>query len=96
MISLDPYIIDSLMPDLVGHDRMPSAFLVYLYLLRHGRAGRAVTASLSRIATDTGLAKSSVQSAMRNLKRRKLVRSRSASQTAVPEYVVLKPWVRHA
>ena len=28
----DPYLLDSLMPDLVGHDRQPSAFLVYLYL----------------------------------------------------------------
>jgi hypothetical protein len=27
-LPLDAYIIDTLMPDLVGHDRQPSAFLV--------------------------------------------------------------------
>ena len=38
---LDAYIIDTLMPDLVGHDRQPSAFIVYLYLA--DRAARART-----------------------------------------------------
>lgn len=33
-IALDSYVIDVLMPDLVGHDRRPAAFLVYLFLLR--------------------------------------------------------------
>ena len=39
-IAIDPYIVDTLMPDLVGHDRQPSAFLVYLLLWRqtHGAA----------------------------------------------------------
>src|SRR5690349_10544746 len=32
MIGVDDYVIDVLMRDLVGHDRAPSAFLVYLYL----------------------------------------------------------------
>jgi hypothetical protein len=34
-LSLDPYVVDTLLPDLVGHDRQPSAFLVYLFLWRH-------------------------------------------------------------
>ena len=29
-VPLDAYVLDVLMPDLVGHDRRPSAFLVYL------------------------------------------------------------------
>ena len=32
MYSLDPYVIDVLMRDLVGHDRRPASFLVYLLL----------------------------------------------------------------
>ena len=28
------YVLDTLMADLVGHDRQPSAFLVYLHLWR--------------------------------------------------------------
>ena len=40
-ITLDAHVIDSLMPDLVGHDRQPSAFLVYLYLYRHAGANAA-------------------------------------------------------
>ena len=29
---MDDYVFDTLMPDLVGHDRQPSAFIVYLFL----------------------------------------------------------------
>ena len=32
MVALDDYIIDVLMRDLVGHDRRPVAFLVFLWL----------------------------------------------------------------
>lgn len=93
---LDPYVFDTLMPDLVGHDRQPSAFLVYLYLWRHarGRRTRRASASLQQIASDTGLSKSAVQQAIRTLKRRRLVEASQASATAVPEYIVLQPWIR--
>ena len=95
-VALDPYILDSLMPDLVGHDRQPSAFLVYLYLYRHskGRVARSATVSLQQMASDTGLSKSAVQQAIRTLKRRRLVQSRQATATSAPEYVVATPWVR--
>ena len=95
-VTLDAYILDSLMPDLVGHDRQPSAFLVYLYLYRHarGRAARAATASLQQMASDTGLSKSAVQQAIRTLKRRRLVQSRQATPTPAPEYMVAPPGVR--
>ena len=42
-LGLDPYVVDTLMPDLVGHDRRPSAFLVYLYLWGRTHAGRSRT-----------------------------------------------------
>jgi DNA-binding MarR family transcriptional regulator len=95
-VSVDRYIIDSLMPDLVGHDRQPSAFLVYLYLWRRGtgRRQRRSRASLQQIAADTGLSKSAVQHALRTLKRRRLVQSRQTAATSVPEYLVQMPWVR--
>jgi len=95
-VMLDPFILDSLMPDLVGHDRQPSAFLVYLYLYRHarGRRARSATASLQQMASDTGLSKSAVQQAIRTLKRRRLVQARQETPTAAPEYVVATPWVR--
>jgi hypothetical protein len=93
---LDPYLLDSLMPDLVGHDRQPSAFLVYLYLAhRAARArSRAVAVSLQGLAVDTGLSKSAVQRGLRTLARRRLVRIDKASRTAVPSYTVLRPWIR--
>ena len=46
------------------------------------------------IAGDTGLSKSAVQSALRHLNRRKLVRSVRETQTATPEHFVLRPWAR--
>ncbi|QSQ21538.1 helix-turn-helix domain-containing protein [Pyxidicoccus parkwayensis] len=95
-VPLDVYIVETLLPDLVGHDRSPSAFLVYLHLW-HRSAGsreRKVAASLAQVAEDTGLSKSAVQAALRLLKRRKLVKAERASLTAVPVYEVLRPWVR--
>ena len=40
--TIDPYVIDTLMADLVGHDHRPSAFLVYLAILAAAGEGRAV------------------------------------------------------
>jgi DNA-binding MarR family transcriptional regulator len=93
---LDPYIVDVLMRDLTGHDRQPSAFLVYLFLWRRtaGAGTRSVRASHRAIAEATGLSKSAVQAAVRTLLRRRLVQSRREARTATPEYVVLRPWVR--
>ena len=92
----DPYVVDSLMPDLIGHDRQPSAFIVYLYLSHRAarERGHGVAVSLQRLAVDTGLSKSAVQAALRRLVRRRLLRVEKASRTAVPVYLVLRPWVR--
>lgn len=82
---MEAYILDSLMPDLVGHDRRPSAFITYLFLWRQTtRAGKRVQVSLRDIADGTGLSKRTVQEALRVLERRQLVRSWQAHITAVP------------
>jgi len=95
-IELDRYVVDTLMRDLVGHDRAPSAFIVYLWLLRSGPgAGRdRVGASLQTIATATGLSKSAVQAAVRHLARRQLVTARRGRATEAPVYEVHRPWRR--
>lgn len=93
-VRIDRYVLDTLMPDLVLHDHQPSAFLVYLQLSsRAGRGGR-LRVSHQEMAELTGLSKSAVQSAVRSLARRRLIRSTRASSTAVPEYTVLRPWRR--
>ena len=94
-IALDPYVIDVLMRDLVGHDRSPSAFLVYLWLWARTEGGRRRhAASLQTIALETGLSKSSVQNAVRRLARRKLVSASRAGATVAPVYQVHTPWRR--
>jgi hypothetical protein len=95
-ISIDDYVIDTLMRDLVGHDRRPSAFLVYLYLWRASQRngdGR-VQVSLLDIAQDVGLSKRSIQNALGWLAKRKLIRVSREGITAVPVYTVLRPWRR--
>lgn len=95
MKALDPYLTDVLMRDLVGHDRAPSAFLVYLWLWQGSRgAGRErIGASLQTIATRTGLSKSAVQAAVRHLKRRRLLSATRTGPTAAPVYEVHQPWL---
>jgi hypothetical protein len=95
-IGIDEYVFDVLMPDLVGHDRSPSAFLVYLFLwceLFRSEQKR-VPASLKQIAQGTGLSRSAVQSGMRILKRRRLVVVTKSSPTATPRYELQRHWIR--
>lgn len=93
---LDPYVMETLLPDLVGHDRAPSAFLVYLKLWHLGGGpGHKVEISLSTLAVETGLSKSSVQAALRRLTKRGLVTSKRANPTAVPLYLIQAPWRGH-
>jgi hypothetical protein len=95
-LSLEPYVVDVLMRDLVGHDRSPSAYLVYLWLWARTEGGRRRhAASLQTIALETGLSKSSVQNAVRTLRgRRRLIATESPGPTQPPVYEVLKPWIR--
>lgn len=94
-ITVDAYVLDTLMRDLVQHGKKPSAFVVYIHLWNktHG-GGKTVKLSHLKIADATGLSKSSVQSALKMLTRRKLIRTQRATSTAVPEHAVLRPWVR--
>jgi DNA-binding transcriptional MocR family regulator len=93
-IPVDDYVLDVLMRDIVGHDRQPAAYLVYLHL--YGEAARAkwrpVPASLRTLAEATGLSKSAVQSALENLRRRELIVSVSEHSTALPRHRVLRHW----
>ena len=94
IIPIDDYVLDVLMRDIVGHDRQPAAYLVYLHL--YGQAARAkwkpVAASLRTIADGTGLSKSAVQTALDLLRRRELISSVSDHPTALPEHRVLRHW----
>lgn len=95
-LRLDPYVVDTLMPDLVGHDRQPSAFLVYLCLWRRtvGAERDGARIALEELAFATGLSKRAVQYALGRLSRRRLIEVTREGITAVPEYRVLRPWVR--
>jgi DNA-binding transcriptional regulator GbsR (MarR family) len=46
------------------------------------------------MAECTGLSKSAVQTAIRILTGRKLIRAAKPTVTSTPEYRVLKPWLR--
>jgi hypothetical protein len=86
-VRIDPYLVDSLLPDLAGHDHRPSAFLVYLFLW-HAAGGakkKGIACSYQEIAMRTGLAKRTVQLAVAQ-----------ATPTATPVYTVLMPWKRGA
>jgi hypothetical protein len=95
-VLLDTYIVDTLMPDLVGHDRQPSAFLVYLLFWRstHAQGKSSVQVALTDIAECTGLSKRAVQDAIAWLAKRQLIKVARESITAIPTYTVLRPWKR--
>ncbi len=92
-VPVDPYVIDSLMPDLVGHDRRASAFVVYLYLWRRTRgARRPARASHQMIADGTGLSKGAVQAAVRWLSQRRLIEARRSTPTSAPSFTLVCHW----
>jgi hypothetical protein len=95
-VTLDAYLFDCLLPDLVGHDRRPASFVIYLYLYRQAsqQANWSVRLSHQSIATATGLSRSAVQSALAHLQTRQLIASSRAHPTAVPLHRVLRPWLR--
>jgi hypothetical protein len=97
MPNFDDYVVDVLMRDLVGHDRKPASFLVYLWLAaEQARRQGAVQVSYQELAESIGLSKSSAQSAVRWLVRRKLVAASKENVTAVPSYTVRTPWTDSA
>jgi hypothetical protein len=95
-VTLDAYVLDCLLPDLVGHDRRLSSFIIYLYLYRFASQETHWSVRLSHqaIASATGLSRSAVQSALAHLQKRQLIATSRAHSTAVPLHRVLRPWVR--
>ena len=89
--TLDAYVLDALMRDLVGHDHRASAFLVYLALTSDEGAPRL---SHAQLAERTGLSKRSVQNAVLHLVERNLLRVTRRGATDVPRYEPLTPWRR--
>ena len=93
-LPVDDYVLNVLMRDIVGHDRQPAAYLVYLHL--YGQAARArwkpVPSSLRMLAEETGLSKSAVQTALELLRRRQLIETTTDHPTATPEHRVLRHW----
>jgi len=93
-IALDAHVIDALMRDLVGHDRTPAAFIVYLWLWRRtvGADRNVIGISLQDISHATGLSKSAVQAAVKRLKLRRLISASRPGPTLAPSYRVHMPW----
>jgi hypothetical protein len=95
-IVLDTYLLDGLLPDLVGHDRRPASFIIYLYLYRQAleQPNWSVRMSHQSIAIATGLSRSAVQGALAHLQKRQLIATSRPNPTAVPLHRVNRPWLR--
>jgi DNA-binding MarR family transcriptional regulator len=96
VVALDSYVLETLMPDVVGPGRRPSAFIVYLALWQRttGTRHRTVAVSLSDLAEATGLSRRAVQTALKWLIKRRLLTAKHDGATGVPAYTVLRPWAR--
>jgi len=95
-IAIDDYVMDVLLPDLVGHDKSPAGFLVYLVLwtLLFRSERRTIAVSLRGLSSQTGLSKSAVQAGVRLLRRRGLIKVIRTSPTAIPQYELVRHWLR--
>ena len=94
MPSIDAYITDLLMRDLVGHDRRPVSFLVYLWLeMEQQKRKGSVQISYQELAESIGVSKSSAQAAVGWLVRRKLLSAARENATSIPVYHVMRPWI---
>lgn len=69
---------------------------MFLCLLGAAERGNApsVALSLQELAVRTGLAKSSVQAAVRHLKRRDLIDAGVVASTTRPVRRIVRPWLR--
>ena len=95
MTTLDPYVTEVLLRDLVGHDKRPTSFLVYLWLAaEQQRRGTTVQISYQELSESIGVSKSAAQSGIAWLLQRKLLAVTRASVTATPSYTVQTPWQR--
>ena len=92
-LSIDLYVLDTLMGDLVGHDKRPSAYLTFLAIWAAGDGGR-IALSYSELAERTGLSKRAVQDAVAHLAGRELIEVERPGATDTPRYRPLTPWRR--
>ena len=93
-LDIDLYVLDSLMADLVGHDRRPSAYILYLALVRLCAPAGVAGISPQGLARATGLSKTAVQRSVAHLARRGLIESEPMGRTQAPRYRVRRPWRR--
>jgi hypothetical protein len=94
-LTIDTYVVDTLMRDLVGHDRSTAAFLVFLYLWNETDGGtHSFATGYESMAVSIGLSKRTVQNAVALLAGRGLIIIKRAYATALPEYYIRKPWAR--
>jgi hypothetical protein len=89
-LDLDRYVVDVLMPDLVGHDRKPSAFLVYLLV----EALDGAPLGYSGLAERTGLSRRTCQDAIGHLERRGLIAVERRGDNEPARLRPLRPWIR--
>lgn len=92
-IPIDRYVLDTLMRDLIGHDRTPAAFATYLAVVSAGADGR-IALSHQELAWRTGLSKRSVQGAVEHLVGRGLLRRERGAGNEPATLVPLTPWRR--
>lgn len=92
-LAIDRYILDTLMRDLVGHDRRAASYLVYLTILNAAHDG-FTTLSHQQIADRSGLAKRTVQDAILHLASRQLLVVKKRSRTEPAKLRLLTPWMR--
>ena len=90
-LTIDRYVIHTLMRDLVAHDHRPSAFLIYLALLDLADAGRP-SPSHAQLADLCGLSKRAVQDALRHLAQRQLISIERRGRTEPAILRPLAPW----
>ena len=94
-LTVDPYLHDTLLRDLVGHDHSPASFVLYFWMaMQEQQRGMPVQASYAQLADETGLSRSTAQASIAWLLRRKLLAVERANVTATPVYTVLTPWRR--
>ena len=93
MPHIDEYITHVLMRDLVGHDKRPVSFLVYLWLsAEQQRHDSPVRISYQELAESIGVSKSAAQTAVGWLVQRELLQVSKGNATATPVYTVQSPW----
>ena len=92
-LMIDSYVLDTLMRDLVGHDRRPASYLVYLAVLLAAR-DKVAALSHQELADRTGLSKRSVQEAIAHLSSRQLIAVERRGRTEAARLKPLAPWRR--